>query len=178
MAKSLIRLKPVIVFHYSTLRDPRSLPRLRDFAGFLFTPAALGVLAAILRIKISSTTAAALVTVTGILAAFFFQLSVQLLNRAADLALSNPTPSRETTDYASLLKLLSANAVYSALMAVAASTFALLAGISSCGWTETLFVSLTVFLCAHLAWTLMLIASRVFLLTQARLIFARTRPDL
>lgn len=177
MDRSLLHLGLIVGQHYRTLRAPNVGPTVRDLLGLLILPAALGSMAAVSGVKISIATSAALVTVTGILAAFFFQLSVQLLNRAADLAHSDAGPSRQTSEYADLLMTLSTNAVYSALVSVAASVSALSAGIVSCGWPETLVVCSTTIICTHLLWTLLLVISRVYHLTRERLIVARTNNN-
>jgi len=174
MDKSLLHLGLIVAQHYRTLRHPNSSPHLRDYLGLLMLPAALGSLVTIADATISVATSAALVTVTGILAAFFFQLSVQLLNRAADLVHSSNGPSQATSEYAELLMTLSTNSVYSAVVAIAASVFALSAGIATCGWLETLLVCSTTVISTHLLWTLLLVMSRVYLLTRERLIAART----
>ena len=174
MDRSLLRLRPILREHFLTLRYPRGSPHLRDYLGLLVLPTTLGLLAVLTGVKISVTTAAALVTVTGILAAFFFQLSVQLLNRAIELAHSNAEPSRETSEYANLLMTLSANSLYSALVSVSAVVAALLAGTVSNGRFETALVFITITIAAHLLWTMLLVISRVFHLTRERLIVART----
>ena len=174
MDRSLLRLRPILREHFLTLRYPRGSPHLRDYLGLLVMPMALGLIAAIAGVTISGTTAAALATVTGILAAFFFQLSVQLLNRAAELAHSNPEPNRQTSEYAVLLMTLSANTLYSALVSVSAVVAALLAEIVSNGWSETALVYITITITAHLLWTMLLVISRVFHLTRERLNVART----
>lgn len=176
-SKSKLDPRPILVGHLETLSDGTSRVRRRDIVEQYLVPVLAGIGAFILGIKISSTTAAAILTLAGIFAAFFFQLSVQLLDRAADWAEGDPTPGPETTRYALLLEELSANTTYAALVAAMTSAAALAVGISDSGWMERASAAVTVALLAHLATTLLLVATRVFLLTRARLNSARTGKD-
>lgn len=171
--KSRLNPRPIIAGHLATLRDPNTGFRLRDITEQFLLPLVVGAAAAICGIKVSGTTAAALLTLAGIFAAFFFQLSVQLLDRAAAWAESDPQPGPETTRYALLLEDLSANTTYAALIAALAAIAALAVGISNAGWPERLCAGIAGAMLVHLATTLFLVATRVFLLTRARLNAAR-----
>ena len=176
-SRSRLDPRPVLVGHLATLRSDAGRLQARDLVEQYGVPIAAGVGAAIIDVQISGTTAAAILTLAGIFAAFFFQLSVQLLDRAADWAESDPDPGPHTTKYARLLEELSANTTYAALVAAATSAVALAAGVSNAGWPERALATVTVALLAHLATTLLLVATRVYLLTRARLNAARTGRD-
>lgn len=176
-SKSKLDPRPILTGHLATLSDESGRLGRRDVAEQYVLPVLGGIVATVLEVKISGTTAAAILTLAGIFAAFFFQLSVQLLDRAADWAESDPMPGPETTRYALLLEELSANTTYAALAATLTAAAALAVGISTSGWLERVSAALTVALLAHLAATLLLVAARVFLLTRARLNAARTGKD-
>ena len=172
--KSLIDIRPVVVTHFATLRDSSTRLRKRDIAEQFVVPITAGTLAAVLGFEVSGTISVALLTLSGIFAAFFFQLSVQILNRAAEWAEGNPEGGVGANQYAQLLETLAANSVYAALIATSAAGAALAAGVSECGWTESIAVALVIALTAHLIITLLLVAVRVFLLTRGRLNAALT----
>lgn len=175
--KSLINIGPVIVTHYTTLRDSSTRLQVRDIVEQFIVPTAAGFLAVLLGLEVSGTMSIALLTLSGIFAAFFFQLSVQILNRASEWAEGNPQTGAGANQYAQLLEVLAANAVYAAFIATLLACAALAAGISTSGWTESIAVGLVMMLTAHLLITLLLVAVRVFLLTRARLNTALTRRD-
>ena len=168
---------PIIIIHIRTLRNTHGVYKVRDIVEHYIIPVVCGIVALYLNFKISEAIAISLVTITGIFAAFFFQLSISLLGRAASWSEGNPQPSRDTTRYASLLGEISANSSYSALIAILTAAFAVAVGISDEGWVERVCVSVTVVLLAHLVVTILFISVRVFLLTRARLIRARTGPE-
>lgn len=141
-------------------------------------PAITGTIVGILGIKISQTTSTALLIVTGIFAAFFFQLSVQLLDRAANWADTTPDPKPSTSQYASLLEGLSANSIYAALIAVLATLSIVFTIITHAKSIHVTLAAASTALLAHLAMTLLLVASRVFSLTRARLNAARTGSEI
>lgn len=175
--KSRLDPRPILVGHLTTLRSDTGGLHVRDVVEQFVVPAGFGVGAAVIGVGISGTTAASILTLAGILAAFFFQLSVQLLGRAANWAENDPPPGPHTTRYALLLEELSANTTYAALVAAATSAAALAVGVSNAGWPERTFAAIAIGFLAHLATTLLLVATRVFYLTRARLNAARTGRD-
>ena len=132
-------------------------------------PAGVGVTVSFIEFTVSTTISVALLTLSGIFSAFFFQLSVQLLNRAAEWAESNPETGKSANEYAHLLEVLGANSAYAALVATGAACAALATAITRDGWPESVTVGIAVALATHLIVTLLLVAARVFLLTKARL---------
>lgn len=175
--KSLIDIRPIVVTHYSTLRDSSTKLRRRDIAEQFLVPIAAGLVAVFLEFEVSVTVSVALLTLSGIFAAFFFQLSVQILNRAAEWAEGDPPAGASANQYAQLLEVLGSNSAYAALIATLSACAALAAGISTRGWTESIAVALVIALTTHLVITLLLVSVRVFLLMRARLNAVLTRRD-
>lgn len=133
-------------------------------------PLMIGCLSAVWGLSISAQLAASLVVVTGVLAAFFFQVSIQVLVRAASWVMSVEERSDDGYEYARLLHDLAASSSYAALISVSCALAAVGAGISSCGWNERLFVGMSLGLISHLLLTLVLVLVRVFLLTRGRIL--------
>lgn len=172
--KSNLSPLPILLTHLDSLRNAQGVLGSRSIIEHYVMPACLGAAAFTLNVRISASIATALVTVTGLFAAFFFQLSINILGRAASWSESSPHPSRDTTQYALLLEGISANANYSALVAFLTSAFVLIVGILSAGWGERILVAITVTLLTHLVVTILFVSIRVFLLTRARTVRART----
>ena len=178
MRHSSIALKPIVEAHYLTLRNSDNKLSFKDQTRLFAIPAISGAIVGIFCIKLSPTTSTALLIVTGIFAAFFFQLSVQLLTRAATWADTKPDPKPATSQYASMLEGLSANSLYAALIAVVTTLTILITIITHTKSSHVSLVALSITLFAHLVATLALIASRVFSLTRARLNAAKTGSEL
>ena len=107
-----------------------------------------------------------------------FQLTIQLLDRAAAWVESHPKPGPHTSKHALLLEELSANAGYAALISVIAAAVAIVCIIATAGLAERLLASILAIIMAHMGSTILLVGRRVFLLTRARLIDARTGEEL
>ena len=164
---------PILVTHYSTLCGSRSSSRLRTTLGQLALPLAASGVAIVLRCNIPIVLAASLVTLTGIFSAFCFQLSVEVLIRAAAWAESKPEPGESTSSYAFLLEHLGANAMYAAMLSALVASTTLVAGVLDDGWPAYIFTSVTCGLALHLIMTMLLVLVRIFYLTRSRLNRAR-----
>lgn len=127
---------------------------------------------------IDAVVGAAILTLAGLSAAFLFQLTIQLLDRAASWADTKPMPSKETSRYARLLEQLAANAAYAALVSAATAAAALTATVARSGLAERSTSAITLALLTHLAVVLLVVLVRTFLLTIARLRDARTGAHL
>lgn len=171
---SKINPSPIVLSHLRVLVDGDGNRSRRDYLEQFGIPAGLGLALFVGGVTISATTATAVLTLAALLAAFLFQLTVQLLDRAADWAQSDPAPGPSTSRYAELLEELSASAGYASIISAATASGALGVAITSRGWQEHLLAAITVALLLHLAATLLLVARRVFLLTKERLNTART----
>lgn len=168
----------IVRFHYYAITRSSSdtsfpdSPRVSRLAVAreMCVPLIVGVFAAASGISISTQLAASLVVVAGILAAFFFQVSIQMLIRAASWTMSAAERSDDGYEYARLLHDLAASSSYAALVSVFCAFAAVGAGISSCGWNERLFSGIALGLVSHLLLTLLLVLVRVFLLTRGRIL--------
>jgi hypothetical protein len=175
---SKIDPSPIVRGHLATLVGADGHPRTRDYVEQAGVPVAVGIGAGLGNAVISTTTGTAVLTLAGLFAAFLFQLTIQLLDRAADWAESSPLPSPATSRYADLLGELSANTGYAALVAGLTASVGLVAGLLPSGLIERLTAALLVCLLAHLGVTLLLVANRTYLLTRAYLNAARTGESL
>lgn len=174
LSNSRLNPWPVVSGHFATFRQSSAGMRRTDLLEQLALPLLCGSVSTGLSVKLSETAAASIVAVTGILSAFGFQLAVHLLHRAATWADSKPKPSSDTSQYASLIEELSANTIYASFVSAVSAMIALATGFLSSGWPERLLVGILTILLAHLVMTMMLVMTRVFLLTRAQLNNARS----
>ena len=115
---------------------------------------------------INVNTAAALLTVGGIFAAFTFQLALGIHTQALAYASERPEPGERTSKRSEALRMLAANAGYASLVSMLASIAALGAGIVERGVPESIAVGATITVFVHLSIVLLLVLRRVFLDTQ------------
>ena len=131
-------------------------------------PILCGACVGVLDVSISPSLAGSIVIVSGILAGFFFQLSMQTLERAASWAEGNNYTG--TSVYGLLLQDLSASSSYAALVSVVCTGVSIAVGISSAGWNERILAGLCAAMVVHLALTFVLVLVRVFSVTRSRLL--------
>ena len=174
IGKSRLNPGPVVSGHFATFRESAPGLRKRDILEQLVLPLLCGAVSTGLSVSLSETAAAGIVAVTGVLSAFGFQLAVNLLHRAATWNDTRPKPSPETSRYASLIQELSANTIYASFVSAMSAMVALAAGFLNGGWPERLLAGALALLLSHLVITMMLVMTRVHLLTRAQLNDART----
>ena len=114
-----------------------------------------------------------LLTVSALLSAFLFGLMLQVADRAATWADSAPERGRATSDHATYLAELAANAGYASLVSILTSVAFVVASTSH-GWVLRVAAALGLGLGSHLVLTLLMVMKRVFNLTLQRLRIART----
>lgn len=165
---------PIVSGHFATFDRPRPGPTGADLLEQLIFPLLCGTFSTVCSVKLSETAAAGIVAMTGVLSAFGFQLAVHLLDRAATWSDSRPRPGSDTSQYASLVEELSANTIYASFVSAVSAMAALAAGFVNGGWPERLLVGFLAILLSHLLVTMMLVMTRVYLLTKAQLNNART----
>lgn len=155
--------------HYATLVDNRNgRPRVRDYLAFVGIPAAVFAAGWAEGVDLSKTASVGLLTVAGLMAAFFFGALLQVAMRAVSWADERPDPSRAVTRHADFLGQLAANAGYSALVAVSTAGSSLLTTVTG-GTAHTILSALSVGLAVHLVLMLLMVIVRIFGLTQERL---------
>lgn len=166
--------RKLIGAHYGTLVDRRT-GRLRwqDHLLFEGVPAALVAASLVLQIELSSGVVAALLTVTGILAAFLFGAMLQVAERALDWSDLPPQQGPETSRHAQILHELASNSGYAALVSIAAALAFVVASVAT-GPVLVVATAIGLGLGAHLILVLLLVVVRVFSLTEERLRGART----
>lgn len=171
---SKISPRPIVASFHRTLADADGTRSFRDYGEQYGVPLAVGVGVAIWQPEISTEIGIAILTVAGLFAAFLFQLTIQLLDRAAAWSESRPIPGPATSSHAVLLGEISADAAYASLVASGSAVAGLASSITRTGSPEIISVATTAALLTHLATTLLLVLRRVFLLTTERLNEART----
>ena len=174
-----IKANPWVIVraHYSTYIDARTdKVRWQDWA--LFTIIPLAVLAGCLAggAKLNSGASSGLIAVSGLLSVFLFGVVTQVSERAMDFADSEPMPSRETTEHATALEQLAANAGYASLTCIIDAIVFVVASIGS-GWILRISTAVGLALGAHMILVLFMVMRREFLLTQSRLNRAQTGAD-
>lgn len=102
---------PIIRAHWATLVDVRTgHRRYRDYAGFAGVPLVVFGVCLWRGVTLSATTAGALLTAIGLLAAFLFAVMLQVAARAVDWSDNAPSPGPGTSGHARFLRELAANA--------------------------------------------------------------------
>jgi hypothetical protein len=173
-----IDVRNIVSVHRRTYVVARTnQPRLRDHLLLEVTPALVAGGCLLGDVRLQTGTAVGLLTVSGILSALFFGVLLQVSDRAMNWADAGPTPGEATSDHATFLEELAANAGYAALVCIAAAAVYVAASVSS-GWPLRVYSAIGIGLGAHLVLVLLMVMKRVFALTQERLNRARTGAGL
>ncbi len=160
---------PIVRDHYATLRnDATGLPRPLDYIEFLGLPAALAVGCGVADVRLHELVSVGLLTVSGLLAAFLFQVMLQASQRALDWADSAPPPGPATSRHAKFMGELAANSGYASLVSIAACTAFVITSVISRAPLR-IFTAIGLALALHLALVLLMVLRRVYALTQNRL---------
>jgi hypothetical protein len=168
---------PIIRAHFRSYRSARDGSRQWiDYVVFVGIPFAVFGACAWLGVELSTGISVGLLTVSGLLGAFLFQVMLQILERATSWADSAPAQGRETTKHAMLLEELAANAGYASLISIAAAIAFVTASTTS-HWALRLSSAAGLALGAHLVLVLLMVMKRVFAVIQERLKRARTGAD-
>ena len=169
---------PIVAGHFATLVGVNGRPQIRDYVQLVVLPLVAGGAAWFGHAAISTGTGSAILTLAGLFAAFLFQLSIQLLDRSASWAEADPPPGPATSRYAILLQELSANAGYASLVSGLTASLVLVAMLIPRGGIERIAAAAVVSVLLHLGVTLLLVATRTYLLTTTYLNAARTGGQL
>jgi hypothetical protein len=167
----------IIEAHRRTYVDARTgRARLQDH--FLFEVVPLLAFAGCLAgdVKLNVPTSAGLLTVSGLLAAFLFGVMLQVYERAGEWADTAPETGKNTSEHATNLEEVAANAGYAALLCLCAATSFVIASATS-DWPLRISSALGLALALHLALVLLMVMSRLFLLTRTSLDRARVGSD-
>jgi len=158
--------RPVIQTHWRSVEGAR--------AAYAGTSVAAFAVAWLVDAEISSETAAACITVAGLISAFFLQLAIQINDRAAAWAAEREPPSEDRSDLADLTNDLAANAVYGTLVSFACALVGVSTAVTDRGLPERLGLGLLVALLVHVGLTLILVGVRTFHSTVTSTDRART----
>ncbi|HEX6680593.1 MAG TPA: hypothetical protein VF063_08110 [Gaiellaceae bacterium] len=130
----------------------------------------------LLNVKLGVGAATGLLTASGLLAALFFGVMLQISQRAMEWADTRPRPSADTSFHATYLKELAANSGYAALVCIAAAIAYVVASTGG-QWQLRVASAVGLALGSHLILILLMVMKRVFALTDERLRRARTGAD-
>jgi hypothetical protein len=167
--------RTIIVAHYRTyVNDDDGSPSWRDHALFEGLPFVLFLACLWFEISIPSAASVGLLTVAGLLSAFLFGATLQVSQRAMDWADTDPEPSTDTTAHADFLSQLAANAGYSSLVSIVTAALFVVAAVTTSHEAAVVFTALGLGFALHMALVLSMVMSRVFALTEERLIRAQT----
>lgn len=163
----------VIQAHYATLVDARTDKlRFADHAALEGIPAAAATASFILEIKVSPEVSAGLVTVMGLLSAFFFGVMLQIAERALDWADTEPAQGPKTSRHALFLGEIQANAGYASFTSILTAAVFVATGLVH-GTAAEVLSGIGIGLAVHVVLLLFMVSVRVFKLTQERLLEAR-----
>lgn len=169
-----IDLRKIFAAHLATLADARTGERRwQDLALFFGVPVAVLVGCLALKVEMSATAAAGLLTVTGLLGAFLFGVMLQVTDRAMSWADSDPHRGPETSRHAIFLGQIAANAGYASIVASLASVVFIVASVTT-KLPNTIAASVGLAVGIHALLTLLMVIVRIHALTENRLRRART----
>lgn len=169
--------RAIIIAHYRSYIDVRTgLRRWQDYIEPVIIPMLLFGVCLVIKVRVSTTLAVGLLTISGIFSALLFGVMLQISERAMDWADSHPIPSRTTSEHAIYLSELAANAGYASIVCILGSI--VFVGVSvSTGWLLVVTSAIGISLGVHLIVVFFMIIKRIFALTQERLNKARTCDD-
>jgi uncharacterized membrane protein YedE/YeeE len=154
---------------------------IRDHLEFEVFPFLCAVGLGVFDVRLRPAASVGLLTIAGLLSAFLFGVMLQVSDRALNWADAKPAQGKETSEHASYLTELAANAGYASLVSVAAAiAFVVAATTFHHPWPLRISSAVGLALGLHLILTLLLVMKRVFALTEQRLNQARagaTGPD-
>lgn len=168
---------PIVKDHYATLRNARSgKVRPLDYIQFGGLPLVVGVLVGLKNVRLHESVSVGLLTVTGLLTAFLFQVMLQATQRALDWADAPSPPSVATSRHAKFMGEIAANAGYASLVSILACSMFVVSSVAS----HTLLriaTAMGLALLLHLGLALLMVMRRVYILTIGRLRDAEAGVD-
>jgi len=175
MARNELKANPLVIVsaHYKTFVDgPSGTLRWQDFGVFVGLPIVAGIICIWQGMKLPASAGVGLLTLSGLLSAFLFGALMTVSERAMSWADSEPPRGKATSEQASYLEELAANAAYASLVCIAAAVVFLVVSVSHDLVLE-ISSALGIALGLHMALVLLMVMRRVFLVTQGRLNDAR-----
>jgi hypothetical protein len=164
----------LIQAHHRTLVDDRDGARHRpDYAAFYGLPAVVFVACLVFGLELPEGASQGLLTVAGLLSAFFFGVMLQVTERALQWADEKPEQNQSTSWQAEFLKQIAANAGYASLVSIATAAVFVVALLAK-GTMLTASCALGLALALHLVLLLVMVMSWVYKMTARRLDDVRT----
>lgn len=165
----------VVQAHHRTLVDDRSgRPHWPDYAVFYGLP--IGVFAGswALGLTLPEGASQGLLTVAGLLSAFFFGVMLQVSERALQWADEKPAQGPSTTWQADFLTQIAANAGYASLVSIATAAVFVVSAVAKDNILLTIACAVGLALAIHLVLLLTMVIVRVYKMTSRKLLDVRT----
>lgn len=160
--------------HYATLVDNRNgRTRLLDHMLFEGVPAVVFAASWIAGVALPKAVTIGLLTVAGIMSAFFFGAMFQVSARAMAWADQAPMSGPEVSRQATFLDQIAANAGYASLASISTASVFVAASVAK-GTGLIILSAVGLGLAVHLVLMLLMVTARIFALTRERLTDART----
>lgn len=160
--------------HYGTLVDNRTGRwRALDHLAFEGLPIVVLISGILLGVSLPKAVCAGLLTVSGLLSAFFFQTMLQVAQRSMEWADEGPLPGPDTSRRAEFLSQIAANAGYAALVCITTAAIFVAASVAR-GTALNVLSALGLGMAVHLVLVMLMVLVRVFAITGERLDDART----
>ena len=144
----------------------------RQVVGSALIPATLGITVLILDPNGAANSATGFLAFSGLIGAFFFQVSVQWVARSQEMMSSQAEPTDDRRAYILLLHDVGASAGFAALVSLACAVCAGVLIVTECGWPQRIAFAACVFLASYLMLTVIRVVLRAFGLTRGNLIQA------
>lgn len=166
--------KRLLSAHFGSYADARTgRIRLQDHAMFEGIPVVVAGGCVLLEVKLPAAASVGLLTVSGLLSAFLFGAMLQVSARAMDWADANPARGPATSAHAIFLREISANAGYASLVCIVTS-IAFIVAATTPKTAPVAASAVGLGFATHLVLILLLVMTRVFAVTEERLVQART----
>jgi hypothetical protein len=165
---------PVIRAHYATyVHNATRRQRISDH--LLFSGLPLGALVACwaFGVRLPVGASVGILTVAGLLSAFFFGVLLQVADWAAGWADANPAANPQVTERADFLRQIAANAGYASLVSIVTCALGVVASVVSHA-ALTIFSALVLASGIHLVLVLFMVIKRVFSFAENRLNWAQS----
>lgn len=169
--------RPLVLAHLRSLVDDRNGKRhWPDYAIFYGLPLLVFVLGVVFGLSLSKEVSGALLTVTGLLGAFFFGAMLNVTQRALEWAEEKPGQGPSTSWQAEFMTQIAANAGYASLVSITAACLFVVAMIAE-GTVLTVASALGLAVAVHMVLLLLMIMVWMFKITSRKLVDVKTGTD-
>lgn len=169
--------RALVLAHHRSLVDDRNGKRhWPDYAVFYGLPLLALALGVVFGLSLSPEVSGALLTVTGLLSAFFFGAMLNVTQRALEWAEEKPEQGPSTSWQAEFMTQIAANAGYASLVSITAATLFVVALIAKGPiliWASALGLAVAV----HMVLLLLMVMVWMFKITSRKLVDVKTGAD-